>query len=80
MVYYRYHAYYNRHSVLKKNFNEEYQKLVDTYGKENIELEKELIFTYWYKCWVNEAFGECVFDPLINKYIFILDNEEENKL
>ena len=76
MAHYSYHQYYNRHSVLKKNFNEEYQQLVDMYGKENIELEKELTSAYRYKCWVNEAIGEWVFDPLINEYVFILDDNE----
>ena len=79
MSHYSFHHHYNHHSVLKKNFNEEYQQLVDIYGKENIELEKELTFAYRYKCWVNEAIGEWVFDPLINEYVFILDdNEREN--
>jgi len=78
MAHYYYHAYFDHHSVLKKNFNEEYQQLVDMYGKENIELEKEFTFAYWYKCWVNEAIGEWIYDPLINEYVFILDAEERN--
>ncbi len=78
MAHYSYHQYYNRHSVLKENFNEEYQRLVDTYGEENIELEKELTFAYRYKCWVNEAIGEWIFDPLIDEYVFILDNERKD--
>lgn len=78
MTHYCYHVYSHRHSVLKKNFNEEYQRLVDMYGKENIELEKELTFAYRYKCWVNEAIGEWVFDPLIDEYVFILDDERED--
>ncbi len=78
MARYYYHAYCHHHSVLKKNFNEEYQRLMNVYGKENIELEKELTFAYLYKCWVNEAIGEYIFDPLINEYVFILDAEERN--
>lgn len=76
MAHYCYHAYNHRHSVLKKNFNKEYQQLVDMYGEENIELEKELTFAYWYKCWVNEAIGKWIFDSLINEYVFILDDDE----
>ena len=54
--------------------------MIDTinerFDEENIELEKELTFAYRYKCWVNEAIGEWVFDPLVDKYVFILDDDE----
>lgn len=78
MSHYCYHHHYNHHSVLKRNFDEEYQRLVDTYGKENIELEKELTFAYRYKCWINEADGEWVFDSLIDEYVYISDDERIN--
>ena len=73
MSHYSYHQYCDHASVLKKNFNKEYQQLVDKYGEENIELEKELTFAYRYKCWVNEADGKWIFDPLIGEYIYISD-------
>ena len=76
MSHYSYHQYYDHVSVLKRNFDKEYQQLIDKYGKESIELEKELTFSYVYKCWVNEAIGEWVFDPLIDEYVFILDDDE----
>jgi hypothetical protein len=78
MSHYCFHHHYNRRTVLKKNVNKEYQQLVYEYGKENVELEKETLFAYWYKCWINEADGELVYDPLIDKYVFILDAEERD--
>jgi len=77
MSHYSYHQYYNRVSVLKRDFDKEYQQLIDKYGKENIELEKELTFAYWYRCWVNEAEGEWTFDPLIDEYVYVSDEKED---
>lgn len=68
---YSFHHHYEKRTVLKKNFDIEYNQLIDQYGKENIELEKELILAYHYKCWINEAKGEWVFDPLIKEYVYI---------
>ena len=76
MSHYFYHQYYDHVSVLKRNFDKEYQQLIDKYGKENIELEKELTFSYVYKCWVNEAIGEWIFDPLIDEYVYVSDEKE----
>lgn len=78
MFHYSFHHHYNHRTVLKKNFNKEYQQLVYEYGKENIELEKETLFAYWYKCWINEADGEWIYDSLIDEYVFILDTEKRN--
>lgn len=75
MSHYSFHHHYKRESVLKKNFNKEYRQLIDKYGKENIELEKELTFAYWYKCWINESDGEWIYDSLIDEYVYILDKK-----
>ena len=76
MSHYSYHHHFNRAKILKKDFDKEYSQLIKKYGKENIELEKELPFAYWYKCWINEAEGEWIFDSLIGEYVYILDEEE----
>lgn len=73
---YYFHHHCNYISILKKNFEEEYSRLIDKYGKENIELEKNLLFAYRYKCWINETNGEWIYDPLISEYVYISDNED----
>ena len=78
MSHYSYHHHFNRAKILKKDFDKEYSQLIKKYGKENIELERELPFAYWYRCWINEAEGEWVFDPLIDEYVYILDEERIN--
>ena len=76
MSHYFYHQYYNRIFVLKKNFDKEYQQLINKYGRENIELERETTFAYWYRCWVNEADGEWIFDSLIDEYVYVSDEKK----
>ena len=51
---YHYHHHYNLRSVLKKNYNTEYDALIKQYGEENIELIKELAFAFKYRCWIND--------------------------
>ena len=74
-----FHHHYDHHSVLKKNFKKEYQALVSQYGESNLELEKELTFSYYFKCWINDD-GEdkpfhCVFDDNENTYYIVYDDE-----
>ena len=57
MSHYSYHHHFNRAKILKKDFDKEYSQLIKKYGKANIELERELTFAYWYKCWINESEG-----------------------
>ena len=39
-----------RETVLKKNYQKEYQNLIDKYGIENVHFIKELLFAYHYDC------------------------------
>ena len=43
-----------RESVLKKNYNTEYQELVKKYSAENIHLIKETTFAFQYICYIYE--------------------------
>lgn len=64
---YHYHHHYNLRSVLKKNYNIEYNNLVKQYGKENIELIKELTFAFKYRCWINDDGWNKEMTPIFNE-------------
>ena len=83
---YSYHHHYHIRTVLKKNFQEEYSDLVKKYGKENIELQKELTFAFKYRCWVNDdgwgnkKIKDIIINESENTYSFTFEEEESEPI
>lgn len=79
---YSFHHCFKIHSVLKNKFDIEYARLIEKYGRDNIELIKELTFAFQYRCWINDDGCDKrkekyrIFNDSENTYSIVYEDED----